>query len=163
MPNHTFLTWLIATALVLTGSFWAWQTGVFQEVWSKDVTHITSLIALTFVTVYSRLGYLSWKISTGRADPHTTKRQLKLGVFYGVFCFTLGIIGTVIGFILMLKSGGLAKDMADPAVQSTLLTGIIGHLATALYCTAAGIISGAIIQKLTFILLYAMEAQEDAG
>jgi hypothetical protein len=175
LTKNTFLTWLIASAMILTGAFWAWHSGVFSEVWTKDVTYLTSIISATFILVYSRLGRISWEIghppgidSVGLTDDYyakwlrSIKRRLKLGVFFGVFCFTLGIIGTVIGFILMLKSGGLAKDMTDPAVQQALLTGIIGHLATALYCTATGIIAGALIQVITFFLIYSLEAETDA-
>ncbi len=164
--NHPFLTWFIACALILTGFFWAWHSGFVLDVWHSDQTYITSIIMTLFVVIYVKLGFIARGVDRVNVSDNfavrNLRRQLKLGMFYGVYCFTLGIIGTVIGFILMLKSGELAGDVSNPAVQSTLLPSVIAHLSTALYCTAAGIIAGAVIQKTTFFLLYALEAKEDA-
>jgi hypothetical protein len=165
--KNVFLTWVLASALLVTAGFWAVYAGIAGDVWRTDQTHVTSLIGLVFVLVWLKLGSLArqvdaWSVQIGALSVlKRLKRETRVGFFYGIYCFSLGIIGTVVGFIIMLKAT-FSGNVSDPAVQATLLPTVGTHYATALYCTAAGIISGCILQPITYLMLTALEAKEDA-
>ena len=64
---------------------------------------------------------------------------------------TLGLTGTVVGFILMLLPIGDMKDF-DPQKIQPLLSSMSGGMAVALYTTLSGLITSTILKFQYFIL-----------
>ncbi len=80
-----------------------------------------------------------------------------LGHFASDVLLKLGLLGTVVGFILMLMPVGEIKDF-DPSLMQQLLSSMSGGMAVALYTTLAGLITSTLL-KLQYHILDASAAQ----
>ena len=68
-----------------------------------------------------------------------------LGHFAADVLLKLGLLGTIVGFILMLLPIGEIKEF-DPSIIQTLLSAMSGGMAVALYTTLAGLITSTLLQ-----------------
>ncbi|MCZ6710323.1 MAG: MotA/TolQ/ExbB proton channel family protein [Gammaproteobacteria bacterium] len=80
-----------------------------------------------------------------------------LGHFAGDVLLKLGLLGTVVGFILMLLPVGEMQEF-DPSQVRQLLSAMSGGMAVALYTTLAGLITSTLL-KLQYHVLDASAAQ----
>lgn len=79
------------------------------------------------------------------------------GHFASDVLLKLGLLGTVVGFILMLMPVG-EIDEFDPSLMQQLLSAMSGGMAVALYTTLAGLVTSTLL-KLQYHLLDASAAQ----
>jgi hypothetical protein len=79
------------------------------------------------------------------------------GHFASDVLLKLGLLGTVVGFILMLLPVG-EIDEFDPSLMQQLLSAMSGGMAVALYTTLAGLVTSTLL-KLQYHLLDASAAQ----
>ena len=70
--------------------------------------------------------------------------QVDFGWFVSDLCLSLGMIGTVIGFIQMLA--GFAQPAEGTQALQKLLVGMAYGMSTALYTTLAGLIFGNLLK-----------------
>lgn len=80
-----------------------------------------------------------------------------LGHFTSDVLLKLGLLGTVVGFILMLLPIGEMEEF-DPSVMQQLLSAMSGGMAVALYTTMAGLITSTLL-KLQYHILDSSAAQ----
>jgi hypothetical protein len=79
------------------------------------------------------------------------RRGQELGWFVADLLLSLGLLGTVIGFILMLGPiSGL--DSADENAIKGALAAMSGGMAVALYTTLAGLVGGMLLKVQGFLL-----------
>ena len=80
-----------------------------------------------------------------------------LGHFISDALLKLGLLGTVVGFILMLMPIGEITEF-DPGLMRQLLTEMSGGMAVALYTTLAGLVTSTLL-KLQYHILDASAAE----
>lgn len=80
-----------------------------------------------------------------------------LGHFLSDVLLKLGLLGTIVGFILMLMPMGEITEF-DPSLMQRLLSSMSGGMAVALYTTLAGLITSTLL-KLQYHLLDASAAE----
>ncbi len=80
-----------------------------------------------------------------------------LGHFASDVLLKLGLLGTVVGFILMLLPVGEIKEF-DPALMQQLLSAMSGGMAVALYTTLAGLVTSTLL-KMQYHILDASASQ----
>jgi len=80
-----------------------------------------------------------------------------LGHFVSDALLKLGLLGTVVGFILMLMPIGEIKEF-DPSLMQRLLMEMSGGMAVALYTTLAGLVTSTLL-KLQYHVLDASAAE----
>ena len=80
-----------------------------------------------------------------------------LGHFISDALLKLGLLGTVVGFILMLMPIGEISEF-DPGLMQRLLTEMSGGMAVALYTTLAGLVTSTLL-KLQYHILDASAAE----
>ena len=68
-----------------------------------------------------------------------------LGHFISDALLKLGLLGTIVGFILMLKPLG-EIDQFDPSLMQQLLTAMSGGMAVALHTTLAGLVTSTLLK-----------------
>ena len=79
------------------------------------------------------------------------RRGHELGWFVADLLLSLGLLGTVIGFILML--GPISQlDSVDQGANRAALAAMSGGMAVALYTTLAGLIGGMLLKVQGFVL-----------
>ncbi len=84
------------------------------------------------------------------------ERLSEIGWFCSEFCLTLGMIGTVLGFIMMLGEFGKV-DAGDVTSIQKLLSGMSLGMATALYTTIVGLVCGSLLKIQYFNLAQSLD------
>lgn len=162
MRHTLFLKWWLIWTLIVVGSVFGHLAGLTADIYQKDSSFISFGILALFYGMSAWCGYKTWIVSKHRYQidrelAHSLTQQEEMGWFASEACLTLGMIGTVVGFIMMLSE----FDKIDVTQQSTL-QGFIGHLgagmATALYTTLVGLICGLILKLQYFNMGQALES-----
>ena len=146
--------WFFCTACLI-GTVLA-SFNVFEILWNSDKTKITFVIISLFTFISLFCGYEAWrlnKIKINNQEPdEDLKRKYETGWFSSEICLTLGLIGTVSGFILMLVGAFAELNISDPdSVQQSLMNMSLG-MSTALYTTLVGLIASVILKVQFFRL-----------
>lgn len=146
MIKHSkFLYWLVSFSLMVFSAILAQKFGLWAVMDEKDVTKISWLICI--ITVFSSLfiGYISF---IKDKNPVAINRLW----FVSDALITLGMIGTVAGFLIMLGDSFTNIDISDPiTIQKTIQTMGIG-MGTVLITTLMGLI-GSVYLKAQLVLL----------
>ena len=145
--NVTLLKWWIQVSCIVFGSVVAYQLGWWHALWDADITKISIGILGVFAVTMLLTGYIS--------KNYQDKKLQALGNyvwFASEAMITLGMIGTVAGFLLMLGSAFSNLDVTNIAnVQAAIADMAIG-MSTALSTTLIGLICS-IITKAQMVIL----------
>ena len=150
-------------ALVLTGTVFSYKMGVFKDVWIKDSSYLSFVILALFYTMTTWCGLKTWRVSKVVAGELEYTKEVKeefsrleeIGWFFSEQCLTLGMIGTVWGFVSMLPGFGLV-NVGDSGSIQNLLKSLGGGMATALYTTLVGLICGMLLKMQYFNISHAI-------
>jgi uncharacterized membrane protein len=145
-----FFTLIVALTVVLIGF------GVHEDLWLKDKTKLSFFILFIFYAMTLHCGYESWKLSQlANGDIEKLENldtRHEPGWFASDVLLTLGLIGTVAGFILMLAGAFTGINIANvSSVQQALASMAVG-MSTALYTTLTGLITSTILKVQYFRL-----------
>ena len=145
--NVTLLKWWIQVSCIVFGSVVAYQLGWWHALWDADITKISIGILGVFVVTMLLTGYIS--------KNYQDKKSQALGNyvwFASEAMITLGMIGTVAGFLLMLGTAFSNLDVTNIAnVQAAIADMAIG-MSTALSTTLVGLICS-ILTKAQMVIL----------
>ena len=145
--NVTLLKWWIQVSCIVFGSVVAYQLGWWHALWDADITKISIGILGVFAVTMLLTGYIS--------KNYQDKKSQALGNyvwFASEAMITLGMIGTVAGFLLMLGSAFSNLDVTNIAnVQAAIADMAIG-MSTALSTTLVGLICS-ILTKAQMVIL----------
>jgi len=152
-----FLRWWLFVVMTVVATIFAWQLGFAAEVYSKDATPICVTIFGLFWIMSFWCGVKTWRISgaLGKEDPKKIidelDRQQEIGWFVSDQFLTLGLIGTIWGFILMAPDFGSIDTSKIDTLKSFIITMASG-LGTALYTTLIGLIASSLLRVQYFNL-----------
>ena len=144
------LRWWLFVVVMVLAAFGAFQIGIVDEIYKVDVTGLSFLIMgiLTVMSIKCGMDTLkltSYDIITEK-DINESYSKAELGWFVSDLCLTLGMIGTVAGFIYMLSSSFANIDVSNVSSLQNVLAHMSAGMATALYTTAAGLVSSAFLK-----------------
>jgi hypothetical protein len=141
--NAPFLKWWIQTIVTSFAAIVAYDLGWWDALWDADITKISIAIIAIFVFLTFLTGWMSYK----------RKQQYADYVWFGSEAMiTLGMIGTVAGFLLMLNTAFSTLDVANiKNVQDAIADMAVG-MSTALSTTLIGLICSVLI-KLQMVIL----------
>lgn len=129
---HTkFLTWWLVVTLqaILFGI--SFHFGSYEYLLNNDLTKLSFLIILIWIVTSFVIGYKSFNNSNDYSKTW----------FISDACMTLGMIGTVIGFMLMLGSSFENIDPANTAQTKQVISYMAQGMSTALLTTLIGLIA----------------------
>lgn len=151
-----WLRWWLLFVLIVLGTAALCLSGVLQRVSSADITKISFLIYVVFGYFSIRTGIDTHSLCVGRGLKDITRRS-ETALFAANALLTLGMIGTVVGFIYMLTS--CFVDVVPGSIDNMrgLLTKMSIGMGTALYTTAAGLICSLLLRLQLFNLDYYMK------
>lgn len=131
-----FLRWWLFFCLTILVAVVCHYFGFFYELYNKDATKLSfGIIAIYFLSsVY--VGRLTYKQRKG--EEYST--GLNVSWFASETLLSLGMIGTVAGFILMLGESFDSIDTANPDTLKDALSSMALGMSTALYTTLVGLI-----------------------
>jgi len=146
MKRKMFLQWWLIFALIIAGSILAYITGLFVRVNEADFTKLSFLIYGLFLIFSVKCGF-----NTAKA------REDHAGWFVSDILITMGMIGTVIGFIYMLSTAFGSIDASQPQTMRIALTKMSMGMGTALYTTASGLVCSLLLKLQLFNLEQGIE------
>lgn len=150
-----FLRWWLFTCLTALVATVAYYFNIFEDIYNKDATRISFLIMGIYVLASFYVGRLTFKVMK--------KQKVEAGVnvswFISETLLTLGMIGTVAGFILMLGDSFSSIDTSNHDTLKDALSSMALGMSTALYTTLVGLI----LSQALKIQLVNLETGEDDG
>ena len=153
----TFVKWFLVNAVFLTGVFFAETKGAISLMVKNDVSHLTVVIMILYVSIsvmVGRLCFLSDKINKWRekeARRHLSKRA-EVGWFAAEHFFSLGLLGTVFGLCV-----ATATTLNVGTEISDIVSGLKTGLNTAFFTTICGIVFSLPLQAQLMILKFKIE------
>ena len=165
IKHKLFLRWWLAFIGILIGLTVFTLVDGWNDLWEKDATKLSFVIIAMFFFMSQWCGYKTWLMSSfidrgGKIeDEHMMEKvenTMEAGWFTSELCLTIGMAGTVIGFIMMLS--GFAKvDVSDTSTVQGLIKGLGTGMSTALYSTLTGLICSSLLKVQYFNLSQAVE------
>ena len=148
------LRWWLFISLTIILTFAFYYFGLFAEVWDKDRTKLSFLIMIMFFFTSIHCGKETIKVSKA-LEKNISENKIKnidwrgnqeVGWFISDFVLTIGMIGTVSGFLLMLTGAFAGVDLTDEVAMKNVLEKMSKGMSTALYTTLFGLICGGLLK-----------------
>jgi hypothetical protein len=159
-----FLRWWLLAMLIATGATVCYQFNVFHTLWDMDNTKLSFVIIGLFTGVSLWVGGATWRAGSLMRLLKIPARSLKrveyvedTAWFMSDVVLTLGMIGTVCGFILMLMSGFEGIDASDPKTLQVMLAKMSAGMSTALFTTLAGLVASVLLKLQSFNLTQGLD------
>ena len=135
-----FLKWWLLITLTVVGLSIAAYFNFIQFLYAHDLTKLSVAILALFAATTSVIGYKIWK----ERDVKKKKYGYDVEWFVSEMMISLGMIGTVIGFIIML---GSLSDITtfDVSLLQGVLTTMGSGMGVALYTTLSALVTGVLI------------------
>jgi len=163
IKHQLFLRWWLFITVVLVALMYLALQGAFITIWNNDITKLSFVLLTLFIIMSGWCGYKTWTLSKfideGQDEPHLVERierLMEVGWFTSDLCLTVGMVGTVVGFIMML-SGFAAVDVSEVQTIQVLIKKLGIGMSTSLYTTLAGLVCGALLKIQYFNLNQAID------
>ncbi|NIR61366.1 MAG: MotA/TolQ/ExbB proton channel family protein [Gammaproteobacteria bacterium] len=170
--HAVFLRWLVAVTAMAGVLFVLWEQGLLAALYVADRSHLSVLISAAFLVMTGYCGVQAFRVSQGlnalmqpdaeggdhlptrwagvweRAGMDGLRAELdgpvEAGWFAADLLIKLGLLGTVVGFILMLASVG---DIRGEGVEElrAVLTRMSAGMRVALYTTLTGLVTAMLL------------------
>jgi len=131
-----FLRWWLFFCLTILVATVSYYFGFFNELYNKDATRLSFVIIAIYTVASLYVGMLTNNQRIGR----DYKTGTNVSWFASEMLLSLGMIGTVAGFILMLGDSFGSIDTANPETLKEALSSMALGMSTALYTTLVGLI-----------------------
>lgn len=143
---------------MLVGAELAYVYGLLQEIMMNDVTRITFIVAaiLAWQSIACGIEIGKTRFSWDLGKPNST---LERGWFFSDIVLSLGMIGTVVGFMMML-AGFATLDFSDIEAAQEMVARLGAGMATALSTTLTGLIASVLLKLQFFMLERTLEREE---
>lgn len=130
--TKTFLQWWLffVLQLIVLGASYIYEVHLY--ILNNDQTYISFILIGIWLFTSMRIGYKLLKNITSSNERYW---------FVAETCMAIGMMGTVLGFILMLGSSNLASiDPSDVEAMKNVIGHLASGMATALLTTLTGLI-----------------------
>lgn len=116
--------------------------GFHKQLWENDQTKLSFLIAFLWLVSTVFIGWLHTLEDKTRVEKDT-----KSAWYMAESCLTLGMIGTVAGFLLMLGAAFGNIDVSNTQTLQAALSSMAIGMSTALYTTLVGLVASLFIKS----------------
>jgi hypothetical protein len=146
--SRPMMVWLLGFGAFSAGLEIAWINGILQGIYASDFTKISVLIGLVLAWQSFACAAHMWN-QTQKYKPYKDAEEtLERGWMWSDIVLSLGMIGTVIGFMMML-AGFVDVDFSDFDSVQALITKLSAGMATSLSTTLVGLVASVML-KLQF-------------
>jgi hypothetical protein len=119
-------------------SYIGFKDGLVSWLWTADQTHITILMLALFVILTAFIG---WMTLTSNSHSEVRAQYIDFCWFGSDALMRLGIITTVLGFVLMFNGKMHGLDLSNAQNVKDLVVQISQGLTTALTGTLVGVVT----------------------
>lgn len=139
-PNisRNLIFYWILVWLQIAGLFVAYHANVLSMIWKEDLTKLTLVIFIIHILVTIKVG-----IDTARKD----KKWINIYWLTSEQTFALGILATIIGFIILLHEGFASGIPTTPEEIKKMFTTVSSGMGVAFFGSLTAI-TCSIIQKI---------------
>ena len=155
MNNSVLIRWWIQTVGVVFAVALAAQLGWWEALWNADQTKISVLICMVYVAATGLVGIICKKKNTRFFNDH--KNYIW---FASEVVISMGMIGTVAGFLLMLSGAFAGIDVSDTAGLQEVISDLAIGMSTALTTTLLGLVASVLL-KLQMVVVEGAWEEED--
>jgi hypothetical protein len=134
--NKRFLVWWLIVVMQIIGLGTAIYYGAIPFLFENDSTKLSFVIIAMWITATTSIGYRSLK----------DRNDFETPWFIGEACMTVGMVGTVIGFMLMLGSSFAEIDPSNVDSMKRVITDMASGMSTALLTTLCGLIASLFVK-----------------
>lgn len=135
------LRWWGMICTMAAASYVAIRNGGIGFLWNADQTHITLGMLGIFVFVSAFIGWLTLTLKYDNVDNPVRKEYVDSCWFVSDSLMRLGIVTTVLGFILMFNGKLVGLDLSNIESVRQLVVQLSGGLTTALTGTLVGVVT----------------------
>ncbi len=137
-----FLRWWLIFCISIAAFFTLYIFGFIDALIAKDTTRLSfGIITIYFIGS----GFTGW-ITYNKTKGKKQGANINIGWFITELLLAMGMIGTVIGFILMLGGSFESLNVADTGSVKTALTDMALGMSTALYTTLVGLVCSQLLK-----------------
>ena len=151
-----FFRWWLFICLLSIGAYFGIHFNVFSTIFNTDKTYLSSIILILFISSTILTGYRTWLFNYRNTDTDT-----KLGWFCGELMFSLGMIGTLIGFVLVFGDALAHIDLGNQANKVKIIADMGIGISTAIYTTLAGLVGTVLLWIQLINLEYGIDHYEE--
>lgn len=148
-----FLRWWLFFCLSILVATVSYYFGFFHELYENDATKLSFVI----ISVYILSSMYVGKLTLDQRNKKNYTSGLNVSWFTSEALLSLGMIGTVAGFILMLGDSFDTIDTTNPESLKEALSSMALGMSTALYTTLVGLV----LSQALKIQLVNLESGED--
>lgn len=145
--NSVFIQWFIVFAAIVAAFSIAAYSGAFTLIYKSDISRISLVIGTLFTCGSLLAGKLSFDIGKKSLSVPDINKRLRVLHFLEQIFFTLGLLGTIIGFCVMMQ--GTLNGAVDP---NQIIAQLKIGSSTKLYATLSGIVSSILLQLQVLII-----------
>ena len=136
------LKWWLIFCITLLGLCTCVYFHVHKELYVADVTRLSFFILSIFIFTSVWIGTKTYKV--GVHEDYDQKSDV--GWFISESCLALGMVGTVTGFLIMLKTAFENVDVSNSVTLQMALSDMATGMSTALWTTLVGLVCSLIIK-----------------
>ncbi len=144
------LRWWLFFSVAVLGTAALFFSGLIYRVNQADVTKLSFLILFLFLVFTIRTGRETYRLSKQQEfsanEIAVFYKNSETGWFVSDMLLTLGMIGTVAGFIYMLSSSFTDVNFDNASAINGVLAKMGAGMSTALYTTAAGLVCSLLLK-----------------
>ena len=137
------LKWWLLVTLTIVGVLTSVYFDFHMFIYENDFTKLTLVIGTLFVICTSMIGYKNWNSKYRQLKKYHYETEW----FISDVLISLGMIGTVSGFIFMLHSVFGNLNLQDTAAIQQSLGSMAQGMGTALLTTLIGLISSVLVKS----------------
>ncbi len=136
--KDAILRWWVGVCISVISVGLLGYMGMFQALWDTDVTKISFAIMVLYAITTGFIGWLKKNYNTNHEEKF--KANVNICWFSAEAMTSLGMIGTVIGFLIMLGPAFAGIDISDSARMIEVISKLGSGMSTALTTTLVGLI-----------------------
>ena len=131
--NTKAFLWSFGFVVMAVLSYFAYELSYFEFLMQADKSYLSWVNLAVFLSFYVRLGYM---ILVDRTD----EEDLDPGLEASEYCMAIGMLGTVVGFIMMTYTMAGIDFSNSENIQQMFSVATEG-MSTALFTTAIGLVT----------------------
>lgn len=149
MKNFVMLRWLVIFCSVITTMGIMHFKGLFAALWLADISGLSFLTMGVFLLITSFIGVITHRLTNNEQGSAIFNENLKYkdGCWYGSeLLMAFGMMGTLIGFTVMLGPAITAIDPSNLTAAKTAIFSMAGGMSTAVLATLVGLVTSQLVK-----------------
>lgn len=142
MKDEHVQKWYLTVCLEALIIAVAMYFGFHTLLWENDQTKLSFLISFMWLIT---TGFIGWLHTLD--DRVRVEKDAKFAWYMAESCLTVGMIGTVAGFLLMLGAAFGNIDVSNTQTLQAALSDMAAGMSTALYTTLVGLVASLFIKS----------------